>query len=398
VDLRLRSKGSASKVIISRGTEVAGNMCVEGVLDAEGYEIKGVVLSGGFIKNNAAGEFLFDQAGGGGASQLDELSDVTIAGATTGEFLRFNGSQWVDTTIADGDVPDILTLTSVLDTNGNTILDFSATAAAVNFIRIGNTSTGFSSPFLAAQGSDSDISFRMATKGTGTFILQSNGATTGLLGLDGSGNILFGQSGGASELDDLSDVVLSSPVIRNVLVYDGANWRNEFDMTIDSAAGYHVGAETANDTWRMNRSGDNLAFARREANSYNDKVLFTPGGDLQFATSGPKIVDSNGNTLVRFDSGGSAVNFVVIQNQGAANAPRIRAESDSSANIDLNLVSKGTGAVVSESDFQITSTTDAFYFGPRLTDGTWRIVRNGNDLQIELRESNVYNSKGSFTP
>jgi len=41
---------------------------------------------------------------------------------------------------------------------------------------------------------------------------------------------------------------------------------------------------------------------------------------------------------------------------------------------------------------------DAYYLGDENVDGTWRFVRNGTDLQVELRESGTYNSKGSFTP
>jgi hypothetical protein len=43
--------------------------------------------------------------GGGGASQLDDLSDVAIASAATGDFLRHNGTAFVDATIQAGDLP-----------------------------------------------------------------------------------------------------------------------------------------------------------------------------------------------------------------------------------------------------------------------------------------------------
>jgi len=41
--------------------------------------------------------------------------------------------------------------------------------------------------------------------------------------------------------------------------------------------------------------------------------------------------------------------------------------------------------------------TDAFYLGDTTTDGSWRIIRSGNDLQFERRESSSWVSKGSFT-
>lgn len=43
--------------------------------------------------------------GSGGASALDYLSDVTITAATSGDFLRHNGTAWVDATISASDIP-----------------------------------------------------------------------------------------------------------------------------------------------------------------------------------------------------------------------------------------------------------------------------------------------------
>ncbi len=44
-------------------------------------------------------------SGGTGATQLNDLTDVTITAAATGEFLRYNGTQWVDTVLVAGDIP-----------------------------------------------------------------------------------------------------------------------------------------------------------------------------------------------------------------------------------------------------------------------------------------------------
>lgn len=43
----------------------------------------------------------------GGASALNDLTDVTITAAATGEFLRYNGSAWVDTVLVAGDIPNL---------------------------------------------------------------------------------------------------------------------------------------------------------------------------------------------------------------------------------------------------------------------------------------------------
>jgi len=41
---------------------------------------------------------------------------------------------------------------------------------------------------------------------------------------------------------------------------------------------------------------------------------------------------------------------------------------------------------------------EAFYFGSPTVDGSWRIVRNGNNLNLERRESGSWVNKGNFLP
>jgi hypothetical protein len=48
-----------------------------------------------------------------GATQLNDLSDVTITGATTGEVLRYSGAAWVDATLAYADISGTPTLATV---------------------------------------------------------------------------------------------------------------------------------------------------------------------------------------------------------------------------------------------------------------------------------------------
>jgi len=45
-----------------------------------------------------------------------------------------------------------------------------------------------------------------------------------------------------------------------------------------------------------------------------------------------------------------------------------------------------------------TTSLDGFYFGDPFIDGTWRIVRSGNNLQFERRESGGYVTKQTMTP
>ena len=49
----------------------------------------------------------------GGASNLDGLSDVTITAAASGDFLRHNGTAWVDATISASDLPSGIDRTKI---------------------------------------------------------------------------------------------------------------------------------------------------------------------------------------------------------------------------------------------------------------------------------------------
>lgn len=51
--------------------------------------------------------------GGGGASAIDDLSDVTITAADSGDFLRHNGAAWVDATISASDLPSGIDATKI---------------------------------------------------------------------------------------------------------------------------------------------------------------------------------------------------------------------------------------------------------------------------------------------
>lgn len=40
----------------------------------------------------------------------------------------------------------------------------------------------------------------------------------------------------------------------------------------------------------------------------------------------------------------------------------------------------------------------AYYFGDTNTDGSWRLVRSGNNLEVQRLESSSWVSKSTFTP
>lgn len=114
------------------------------------------------------------------ASTTATFTNKTInlsSNTLTGTIAQFN------TALSDGDFATLAgaetltnkTLTApkfanagfIADANGNELIEFTATASAVNQITLANSATG-NAPTLTASGSDADISLNLVAKGTGT--------------------------------------------------------------------------------------------------------------------------------------------------------------------------------------------------------------------------------------
>ena len=127
-------------------------------------------------------------------------------------------------------------VTSILDTNANTLLGITATGSAVNYLTLTNAATT-GTPALGATGSDTNVSLNLTTKGNGT--VQANGSPiaiapgpttaqhqllgfkdTGGINLEAETPILGALTGGDLCLYTSSGTVLScnGPVSANVVV------------------------------------------------------------------------------------------------------------------------------------------------------------------------------------
>lgn len=68
--------------------------------------------------------------------------------------------------------------------------------------------------------------------------------------------------------------------------------------------------------------------------------------------------------------------------------------TDSGDTQDLSATEKAR--ITPEGSMQLTLDSQAFYFGPVETDGSWRIIRSGDDLEFQRRESGTYIKKGAI--
>lgn len=80
-------------------------------------------------------------------------------------------------------------------------------------------------------------------------------------------------------------------------------------------------------------------------------------------------------------SSGHAIEQLITAAQVVELETRILAVAAGGFDADVNLASTGV-----------------LYFGDSATDGSWRILRSGNNLSIQRRESGVWNEKTNWSP
>lgn len=140
--------------------------------------------------------------GGAGIASLDDVPGVTISSATSGDFLKYNGSAWVNDPINLG-----------TDTVGNYMSGVSAGTG----ISVTHTPSEGSSATIALNATLDDLSNVTASTPSTSDVLQWNG--TAWVNVAAS-------TVGATNLDGLSDVVVTTAVDGQILVFNGTNWVN----------------------------------------------------------------------------------------------------------------------------------------------------------------------------
>lgn len=113
---------------------------------------------------------IIDITGGGGASALTDLTDVSISSLLNNQFLRYDSTllKWTNQTVAIVSNLDSITDVAIIAPSAGQVLTYNGSI----------------------------------------WVNQAPGA------------------GGLSDLDSLSDVVISSPVLGQILAFDGITWRN----------------------------------------------------------------------------------------------------------------------------------------------------------------------------
>lgn len=110
------------------------------------------------------------QVGGSSKFKIDNTGVATVAavGTAAGSLVSVDGTQPLTNKTLTNPL-----VNKILDTNGNTAMQFNASASAVNYAFFVNSPTG-NSVSMRANGSDTNIPFALFSKGTGQVQLRSD--------------------------------------------------------------------------------------------------------------------------------------------------------------------------------------------------------------------------------
>jgi hypothetical protein len=203
--------------------------------------------------------------------------------------------------------------TSLDDSNGNEVIDFTATASAVNEIAFANAATT-AAPSIKPAGGDTNISLEISPKGTGGIGVNTN-APTAMLHVKARAT-----SNEGLQVDS------NSGAISGIYTSDGST-------LILGGTTNHTLEIWSNGTARVSITGAGVITANGAGNFRATSPRFTTD-----------ISDSNGNEVFKITATASAVNEFTIANAATGGTPTITA-SGGDTDVGLNFVPKGAGTI-----------------------------------------------------
>lgn len=237
--------------------------------DGTDYSRLAIGTSGHVLTVSSGGLPEWSAASGGGSTTLGGLSDVNITAAVGGDYLRHDGSNWVDAAgvdindlfltgantgdiiyyngakwaaLAAGSPGTVLTAQASGALNWTTVSGGggSSTLAGLNDVTIGTQSAGqylrassatawansdlLLSDLTEAGSQEGDIAYHTA----GTWTRFPRGTNDQFLRSTGSGIAWETVEVGATNLSGLDDVTISFPITGMVLRYSGSAWVGQF--------------------------------------------------------------------------------------------------------------------------------------------------------------------------
>lgn len=289
--LSLETSWSSLSISDSNGTTITPKTDKDLTLATDGAGE--VSLYNGKIKTTMPGTMIdVHTTGAAGTTALSWTSDGAPIQTTTGYASSVQiGEGFISVDVNDGtnsasscfNPTDFALYHGKLNTGGSSALTLEA--------GVGDSS------IVVGLGANADIS--VTPSGTGKIVLDglnwptADGTSNQVLKTDGSGNLSWAtvSGGGASVLDDLTDVVITSAATGDLLYYNGSNWVDY------SASSLSVGSASTATT------ADSATTATTATNANNVNII-TTDGNASDTTMYLTLVPNNatGNQALHLDS------------------------------------------------------------------------------------------------
>jgi hypothetical protein len=245
--------------------------------------VKKVDSSANTVTVQRSGSDVFNQVGGSSTLQLPVPDQTVALQYSAGSGIWYVTGHGAPVAGLDGRYT-ALHPAHILDSNGNTIVDLSAAANAVNYLQVQNSASGGAIVFLNVVGTDTNLDLWVKCQGTGRVRIYSPSNTPSLRAAGPGSNL---------------------------------------DLNLESVG---TGKVTANGVELATISG---------IQTFTNKTLSSP----KIGT----ILDTNGNTIVEFSPTASAVNYLQIGNSALGTKIVTLTAIGSDTDIDLWAWLKGNG-------------------------------------------------------
>ena len=275
------------------------------------------------------------------------------------------------------------------DANGNEVIKFVTTASAVNELQITPSATG-NNVELRATGDDTNISFDIQPKGSGTINIAANKLGYGGVAITATGtelNILDGNTSATSTtVADADRVVLNDDgTMKQVAVTDLSTYFGAatVDQTIKTSSGGILNLQTSDDTVTDGSVIGAIDFKAPDESSGGDAVALA--ASVFAEAEGTFASDANATSLVfKTASDAAATEKMRIDSTGRLNVGTNSATSESGMNLKVEATGNVQQLLKAGTD---SNSVIAFGDPASNTSGEITYVHNGDRMEFDVNGS-----------